>query len=112
MQLMRRHDPQAEEEGFHLLLPYAAEHIDELIAEFFQEGHDHGVRFWLLELIGQGRSPKALSVLTEQIYAPGARTAFAAANGHQLLLGLSTLTLLPELPELPEPPPQRRSPAR
>jgi hypothetical protein len=35
MQLMRRHDQQAKEDGFHLLLPCAAEHVDELIAEFW-----------------------------------------------------------------------------
>jgi hypothetical protein len=57
MRLMRRHDPQAREDGFHLLLPHAAEHTDELIAEFSQERHDHGLRCWLLELIGQARSP-------------------------------------------------------
>lgn len=67
MRLMRAHDPQAQEDGFGLLLPHAAEHVDQLIAEFALERTDHGLRCWLLELIGQARSPKALAVLAEQL---------------------------------------------
>jgi hypothetical protein len=33
MRLMRRHDPQQQEDGFFLLSAHAAEHLDELIAE-------------------------------------------------------------------------------
>ncbi|ROO61184.1 HEAT repeat protein [Micromonospora sp. Llam0] len=68
MRLMRRRDPQAREEGFHLLLQHAAEHVDELIAEFVAERDDHGLRCWLLELIGQARSAKALPILVDQMY--------------------------------------------
>ena len=64
---MRRHDPQAREEGFHLLLPVAAEHVDELIDAFEDEQDDHGLRCWLLELIGAARSPKTLPVLEAQL---------------------------------------------
>jgi hypothetical protein len=67
MRLMRRRDPQTREDGFQLLLPYAAEHVDELVAAFGQEGADHGLRCWLLELIGEARSPEALSLLVEQL---------------------------------------------
>lgn len=68
MRLMRRRDPQAQEDGFHLLLPHAAQHIDELIAEFAHERDDHGLCCWLLELIGEARSPQALPVLVEQLH--------------------------------------------
>lgn len=64
---MRRRDPQAQEDGFGLLLPYAAEHVDELLAEFARED-DHGLRCWLLELIGHARSTRTLSTLTRQLY--------------------------------------------
>lgn len=67
MRLMRRRDPQAKEDGFHTLLPHAGEHIEELIAEFRQEHDDHGLRCWLLELIGEARSPLTLPVLVEQL---------------------------------------------
>jgi HEAT repeat protein len=68
MRLLRRHDPQAQEDGFGLLRPHAGEHLDELIAAFAQETDDHGLRCWLLELIGEARSPRALPVLVEQLH--------------------------------------------
>jgi HEAT repeat protein len=66
MQLMRRADPQAQEDGFHQLRPYAAENIDDLLTAFHQEP-DHGLRCWLLELIAEARSPAALPLLTDQL---------------------------------------------
>lgn len=63
MRLMRSHDPQRREDGFHQLLPHAADHLLELIAQFEQEKDDHGLRCWLLELIGEAKSPDALPVL-------------------------------------------------
>ncbi|HEX6520222.1 MAG TPA: HEAT repeat domain-containing protein [Streptosporangiaceae bacterium] len=67
MRLMRSHDPQCQEDGFHQLLPRAADYLDELIAQFEQEQDDHGLRCWLLELIGAARSPNALPVLEAQL---------------------------------------------
>jgi hypothetical protein len=67
MRLMRRRDAQAREDGFQLLLPYAAEHVEELLAEFAAVKGDHGLRCWLLELIGHARSSAALPVLVEQL---------------------------------------------
>jgi hypothetical protein len=67
MRLMRSHDPQRKEDGFHRLLPHAADHLDELIAEFELEQDDHGLRCWLLELIGEASSPAALPVLRAQL---------------------------------------------
>jgi HEAT repeat protein len=66
MRLMRRHDPQAQEDGFQLLRPHAAEPVDELITAFAEEP-DHGLRCWLLELIGEARSVDALPLLAEQL---------------------------------------------
>jgi hypothetical protein len=66
MRLMRSRDPQRREDGFYQLLPYAADHIDELVMLFEQET-DHGLRCWLLELIGAARSPAALPVLSAQL---------------------------------------------
>lgn len=66
MRLMRSRDPQRREDGFHQLLPHAADHLDELVMQFEQE-NDHGLRCWLLELIGAARSPAALPVLSAQL---------------------------------------------
>ncbi len=66
MRLMRSRDPQRREDGFHQLLPHAAHHLDELVTQFEQES-DHGLRCWLLELIGAARSPAALPVLSAQL---------------------------------------------
>lgn len=85
MRRMRHRDPQDREDGFHLLLPHAAEHIDELIAEFAQERTDHGLRCWPLELIGQARSPKALSVLTEQLHGDDESLRYWAVRGLEQL---------------------------
>jgi HEAT repeat protein len=63
---MRKHDPQLQEDGFHLLLPHAAAHVDELMADF-QEETQPGLRRWFLELIGAARSPRAFSLLVEQL---------------------------------------------
>jgi hypothetical protein len=70
MRLMRSHDPQLKEDGFHALLPVASEHIDALLEEFQAERDDHGLRCWLLELIGAARSDKGLSVLADQLDSP------------------------------------------
>ncbi len=49
------HDPQQQEEGFALLQAHAAGYVNELMAEFARQD-SHGLRCWLLELIGQVRS--------------------------------------------------------
>jgi HEAT repeat protein len=68
VRLMRRHNPQLMEDGFGLLHGHAAEHIDELIAEFRREENDHGLRCWLLELIAEARSERAFPLLVEQLH--------------------------------------------
>ncbi|GII59826.1 hypothetical protein Pth03_82150 [Planotetraspora thailandica] len=66
MQLMRRSDPQKQEDGFHSLRPHAAEHVEELIAEFRAEDRDHGLRCWLLELIAEALAQYADEPLRER----------------------------------------------
>jgi len=43
----------------------AAGHVDELMDEFARET-DHGLRCWLLELIGEARSPRAFDLLAAE----------------------------------------------
>ena len=85
MRLMRRNDPQAAEDGFRLLLPHAGEHVEELIAGFLAEPEDHGLRCWLLELIGEARSPLALPVLVEQLNSEDEALRSWAARGLRAL---------------------------
>lgn len=66
MRLMRKHDPQSQEGGFGMLEPIAAEVLPQLIAEFEAES-DHGLRCWLLELIGHAQSPNALPILSREL---------------------------------------------
>jgi hypothetical protein len=68
MPLMRRHNPQLQEDGFDVLRSLAGEYISEILTEFGRE-HDHGLRCRLLELIGEARSERALPLLTEQLHA-------------------------------------------
>ena len=56
MRMMRQASLQLQENGFHHLLPYAADYVQQLIAEFNSE-RVHGLRCWLLDLIGQSGSP-------------------------------------------------------
>ena len=65
LRLMRKHDPQAQEDGFHALLPHAADWVEELRLEFEQET-DRGLRCWLLELLAEARSPQLLPLFVEQ----------------------------------------------
>lgn len=66
MRLMRKNDPQLQEDGFHTLLPVASDVLPQLIEEYQAES-DHGLRCWLLELIGQARSPDALPILSQEL---------------------------------------------
>jgi hypothetical protein len=63
---MRKHDPQFQEDGFGMLVPIAADVLPQLIKQFDAES-DHGLRCWLLELIGTARSEDALPVLSREL---------------------------------------------
>jgi hypothetical protein len=66
MQMMHKHDPQLKEEGFALLAPHAHEFIDELIDEI-QNEQEHGLKCWLLELLGESHSEKATIVFQQYL---------------------------------------------
>jgi len=85
MRLMRKHNPQLQEDGFALLRPYAAEHVDALIAEFWADRDDHGLRCWLLELIGEARSVAALPLLAELLTNADESFRTGARRGLELL---------------------------
>jgi len=66
MRMMRQHDPRIQEDGFHFLMREAHRFVDELIVEFDSET-DHGLRCWLLELLGDARDPKALPIFLKHL---------------------------------------------
>ncbi|NUP08118.1 MAG: HEAT repeat domain-containing protein [Polyangiaceae bacterium] len=66
---MRKHDPQLQEDGFHWLVPHVAEYVPELMRDFRAEA-DHGLRCWLLDLIGRAKDARALPLLEEQLSSP------------------------------------------
>ena len=84
MRLMRRRDPQLAEDGFQRLCEIAGAHVDELIGEFGRET-DHGVRCWLLELIGEARSPRAFDLLVAQLRGEDESLSDWARRGLRLL---------------------------
>jgi hypothetical protein len=59
---MRSRDALKAEGAFHFLLPRAADHIEDLI-EAFEHEQSHGVRCWLLELIGEARTERGFDIL-------------------------------------------------
>jgi|SRR5262249_1632402 len=65
LSLMRKHNPQLAEDGFHFLKPRAKEYLPRLM-DAFQTERKHSIRCWLLELIGEARSEDAFPVLCEQ----------------------------------------------
>lgn len=93
MEAIRRSDPQAQEDGFHQLLPHAGEHVDELIEEFRNE-ENLGLRCWLLELIGAAKSPDAFEFLAGQLRSPDQQLRFWAIVGLHKLGTQEASTLL------------------
>jgi hypothetical protein len=93
MEMMRKRDPQTQEDGFHLLLTHAREHVQELIAEFEGE-EDFGLRCWLLELIGSAKSPDAFDFLAGQLRAGDWRLRSRAIEGLKNLDTQEARTLL------------------
>src|SRR5262249_43357272 len=72
---------------------FAREHVDELIDEFRAERDDHGLRCWLLELIGEARSPVALPIFVAGLNGPDDALRDRARRGLELL-GTSRLARL------------------
>jgi HEAT repeat protein len=92
LEAMRSADPRVREDGFDFLREHADAYVDELIAAFTAErddGHDerddHELRCWLLELISEARSPRALPVLAEQLDSEDESLRFWAIRGLEML---------------------------
>lgn len=64
--MMRKHDPQVQEDGFGLVKQVAAQHVGDLISAYRSES-DRGLRCWLLELLGETRSPDAFPVMADAL---------------------------------------------
>lgn len=77
---MRKSDPHLQEDGFHFLLPHAKDYINELIKEFKSE-KDHELKCWLLELIGESKSPLSFEVLKENLSSDSELLRYWAING-------------------------------
>jgi hypothetical protein len=58
--------PQAQEDGFGLVRAVASEHAADLMAAYAAE-HDHGLKCWLLELVGEAKSSVALPLLAAEL---------------------------------------------
>ncbi|MFG2085170.1 MULTISPECIES: HEAT repeat domain-containing protein [unclassified Spirillospora] len=84
MQHMRKSDTQVREDAFDFLREHADAYVDELIAEFTAE-EDHGLRCWLLELIAEARSPKALGLFRDQLEDMDESLRFWAVRGLEML---------------------------
>ncbi|HEU5161003.1 MAG TPA: hypothetical protein VFU43_28660 [Streptosporangiaceae bacterium] len=82
---MRSRDPQRREDGFDFLREHADSYVEELIAEFEGERDDHGLRCWLLELIAEARSPRALPLLAGQLAIDDESLRFWAVRGLEML---------------------------
>ena len=93
MRLMRKHDPQLQEDGFGLVREVAAERLDDLIAAYSAED-DLGIKCWLLELIGDVRSPAALPVLSNALTGQDESLRDWARRGLELLDTKGARTIL------------------
>ena len=93
MAMMRKHDPQVQERGFSLVKGVAAGHVPELVDAYATET-DHGLRCWLLELLGETRSEDALPVFEEALVSPDDSTRSWAESGLEKLDTKEARTLL------------------
>ena len=80
MEMMRSRDGITQEVGFHWLRLEAEKSVEPLIAEFRSE-QDHGLKCWLLELIGTTASTKAFDLLAEHLSSEDDSLRFWAIEG-------------------------------
>ncbi|WP_395107954.1 HEAT repeat domain-containing protein [Actinomadura sp. SCN-SB] len=85
MHRMRENDLRVREDAFDFLREHADAYVDELIAEFEAERDDHDLRCWLLELIAEARSPKALELFRGQLRSVDDSLRFWAVRGLEML---------------------------
>lgn len=93
MKMMRQRDPQVQEDGFGLVRQVATEHVADLVAAYLDE-EDPGLRCWLLELVGEARSPEALPILRDALTSPDEAIRSWARAGLQKLDSKDSRTLL------------------
>ncbi|TYK49792.1 HEAT repeat domain-containing protein [Actinomadura decatromicini] len=82
---MREKDPGTREDAFDFLREHADAYVDELIAEFAAETDDPGLRCWLLELIAEARSEKALDLFRDHLEDMDESLQFWAVRGLEML---------------------------
>ncbi|MFB4315058.1 HEAT repeat domain-containing protein [Actinomadura sp. 21ATH] len=96
MQRMRERDPRVREDAFDFLREHADAYVDELIAEFAAERDDQSLRCWLLELIAEARSERALDVFREQLESPDESLRFWAVRGLEMIDSRAAARILDE----------------
>jgi hypothetical protein len=84
LESMRSRDPRVSTRGFDFLREHADAYVDELIEEFGRE-QDGELCCWLLELISEARSPRALRVLADQLQSDDESVQFWAVRGLEML---------------------------
>ncbi|MFB4308501.1 hypothetical protein [Actinomadura sp. GTD37] len=84
MEAMRGTEPRGREDAFDFLREHADAYVDELIEEFTAE-RDQGLRCWLLELLAEARSAKALEVFRGQLESLDESSQFWAVRGLEML---------------------------
>lgn len=80
MRLMRKRDPQLQEDGFHLLLSHAHEYTQQLMNEFAHET-DPGLRCWLLELLAEARDLDTLPLFLDYLHSDETSLKMMAIRG-------------------------------
>ncbi|MFB9839686.1 HEAT repeat domain-containing protein [Actinoallomurus acaciae] len=84
LESMRSPEARLRTHGFDFLREHADAYVDELIAEFAREEDDE-LRCWLLELISEARSPRALGVLAGELESDDDSVRFWAIRGLEML---------------------------
>jgi hypothetical protein len=81
---MRSEDARIRNRGFDFLREHADAYVDDLVTAFGNEP-DEELRCWLLELICEARSPRALPVLTSVLESDEESLQFWAVRGLEML---------------------------
>lgn len=93
LELMKDSDPQKQEDGFHFLAKQASNFTSEIILAFEQET-DHGLRCWLLELLGEVRDHRATKLLKREVLGTDERFKSWALRGLKEIDTKETRTFL------------------
>lgn len=69
--LRNRKDAEAQEAGYHWLLPHIGEFVEPLLAELEAE-RDPYIQGWILELLGEARDARAFPAFVQHLLSPDA----------------------------------------